>query len=323
MNLTDLIVTIATSTAALVAIIGGFLISRVISLTSEQSSIARRLREGMNEYQARESLLTKLENELLNEDAEDFIEKYYIKLTFKGSSVNEIFKKQKFRGRTEEELESYIQNLKKVYEDLKKLTKNGQDTDLEFDAFYNLYFSYKEIEFPDKKQWYEKLYREMQDIKSRERSTLEAASYGLYSIHEIDDYDPTEYLIDPDFFTKNGSDTAKKVDHLKTEMGILRLQVVGQSKILQDFGKPEGVGVGLCVLIYASAVSIVWPTMLLPYNVGEYNDKLTKQVLLGLFYSHLVFLFGYLGFYIRYLLKNKSKELAGKMLSDMGFKSPK
>ena len=42
-DLSNFIVTIATSTAALIAIIGGFLISRVISLTSEQSSIAKEI----------------------------------------------------------------------------------------------------------------------------------------------------------------------------------------------------------------------------------------------------------------------------------------
>src|SRR5699024_3830435 len=57
MNLEVLISTIVTSTAALIAIIGGFLVSRVITLSSEQNGINRKLRELNNEINAKKNLL--------------------------------------------------------------------------------------------------------------------------------------------------------------------------------------------------------------------------------------------------------------------------
>ena len=45
MDLTSLISTIITSTAALVAIIGGFLVSRVISISGEQNAEVKKLKE--------------------------------------------------------------------------------------------------------------------------------------------------------------------------------------------------------------------------------------------------------------------------------------
>lgn len=57
MDLNGLISTIISSTAALVAIIGGFLVSRVISLSSEKNSIVRRLREINNDLKSKKRVV--------------------------------------------------------------------------------------------------------------------------------------------------------------------------------------------------------------------------------------------------------------------------
>lgn len=77
MDLNPLITTIVTATAALTAIIGGFLISRVITLSSEQSSIRRRLREIKIDITAKEQLYIEAEKNLLEEDREDIYIYHY------------------------------------------------------------------------------------------------------------------------------------------------------------------------------------------------------------------------------------------------------
>lgn len=62
MDLNILISTIITATAALVAIIGGFLVSRVITMASEKQSIERRLKEIDNDLKIKKEMLDNIEN---------------------------------------------------------------------------------------------------------------------------------------------------------------------------------------------------------------------------------------------------------------------
>jgi len=68
MDLNILISTIVTATAALVAIIGGFLVSRVITMASERKGIER-IRELKNDLSAKRKMYDRAELVLLNEDA--------------------------------------------------------------------------------------------------------------------------------------------------------------------------------------------------------------------------------------------------------------
>ena len=72
-DLNILISTIISATAALVAIIGGFLVSRVITLSSEKNSIVRRLKEINNELSNKQEILDRVELILLEDDVDDFI----------------------------------------------------------------------------------------------------------------------------------------------------------------------------------------------------------------------------------------------------------
>jgi hypothetical protein len=100
MDLNTLISNIVTSTAALVAIIGGFLISRVIiTLSSEKTGVKRKLNEVKNGVFAKEEMFKKIEQDILDEDAEDFIDYNYKDLLFNEKSFEEIVGIEGFRNR--------------------------------------------------------------------------------------------------------------------------------------------------------------------------------------------------------------------------------
>ena len=63
-----LISTIVISTAAVVAFIGGFLISRVITLSSVQTGVERKLKEVKNDVFAKEEMIKKIEQDILIEE---------------------------------------------------------------------------------------------------------------------------------------------------------------------------------------------------------------------------------------------------------------
>ena len=101
MDLNTLISNIVTSTAALVAIIGGFLISRVIiTLSSGKTGVKRKLNEVKNDVFAKEEMFKKIEQDILDEDAEDFIDYNYKDLLFNEKYFEEIVGIEGFRNRS-------------------------------------------------------------------------------------------------------------------------------------------------------------------------------------------------------------------------------
>lgn len=299
MDLSELIATIVTSTAALIAIIGGFLISRVITLASEQSGIRRRLREMRNDIFAKEIALQDVKNDLLDEDGEDFIEMYYKKIIFEGKSINDIFRGEMgYRGRTINEMEPYVQNFQEVFEDISKLTNAGETLDRISKKIENPY----DLKYPHRKRWYKLLFDDFELIKQeKERTTspwataIEGQSYKNISTNTLN--------IETERYEQKNRDCTK----LKDVLTVLRIQFIEQNKIFEDYGKPKGLWWGLFVLAYASVVGIAYPISLLPYQEGINNDAVIKKLLLSFFYSQLAFLFIYLGIYM-FVLTKKVKE---------------
>lgn len=116
-DLNILIGTIVTATAALVAILGGFLVSRVLTLSSEQNGIRRRIREIGKDILVKKDMLSRIENDILEEDVDDFIYENYEEILFKDKDFEEILSNEDFRGRKENEFKPYIDELKAVYDD--------------------------------------------------------------------------------------------------------------------------------------------------------------------------------------------------------------
>ncbi|TYS14281.1 hypothetical protein FZC78_19185 [Rossellomorea vietnamensis] len=91
---------------------------------------------------------------------------------------------------------------------------------------------------------------------------------------------------------------------IRTELQSLEEQKLKQKSKIESNSKPAGIWSGLVVLFYACLVGICWPSMLLPYPLDTFNDGLTKNVLLILFYSELFVIFLYLVINIRKLTRN-------------------
>ncbi|MED4798869.1 hypothetical protein P9684_03245 [Bacillus atrophaeus] len=294
MDLNGLISTITTSTAALVAIIGGFLVSRVISLSSEQTGIKRRIREIDNDLLAKKELLQNIENYLLEEDAKDFL-KDNIKKLLQMESLSEIINEDKYNYRSEEELKPYFNEMQNIMQELFTLFDKLEELDDDFDDFYKKNNHHlKDIE---KRDLYEFAYDGMMDWVSSQSQSSDPFALALNYRPPISNL-PSVNL--------EYRDKKREHDRLYDDIRVLELQIEEQRKILNDYGKPRGVWGGFAVLVYACIVGIIYPSMLLPYPTDTYNDNLTKYWLLILFFSQLVALFVYLGFAMFKLMKDES-----------------
>jgi hypothetical protein len=295
MDLNGLISTITTSTAALVAIIGGFLVSRVISLSSEQTGIKRKVREVKNDLMAKKELLQNVENYLLYDDAKQFLKDNILKI-LKKESLSIIINKDKRNYRSEEELNPFFKDMEDIIEDLYRLFDRLEEIEDDFGDFFikNKHL----LRNVEKKEFYEIAYEGMIDWVNSEHSEINTLGLAGISIKTF----PLIPVVNLEYKEKEREQT-----RLMDDIRVLGLQIDEQRKILDDYGKPQWVWGGLAVLVYACFVGIVYPSMLLPYPENIYNDDLTKKFLLILFFSQLVSLIFYLGFAM-YKLTNDKEE---------------
>ncbi|MCG5105037.1 hypothetical protein [Oceanobacillus alkalisoli] len=283
MNLEILISTIVTSTAALIAIIGGFLVSRVITLSSEQNGINRKLREINNEITAKEDTLSQVTDYIISEDAFDFIRDNVEELSKGKISLEEIHKEDRFTGLSLEQLYPYVKEYESIFNEVKDLVS-------QFDSVPSDFYKFKkrlstEVSQPGKLDWYELAYDYIYE-------SLPSKNSGYPYLPDISSLSNLHKTVPPvNHYYRN---QVKIKEQLETELAVLKLQKIEQDKILTEYGKPNGVWSGLAVLIYSGIVGIAYPVTLLPYPPNTYNDSLTKVVLIILFLSELVALFGYL-----------------------------
>ncbi|GMA64214.1 hypothetical protein NZD89_02515 [Alicyclobacillus fastidiosus] len=297
MDLDILVSTIITATAALVAIIGGFLVSRVIAISSERGGIERRLREINNDLSAKEAMLKRVELTLLEQDVEDFIRDNHEKILLEEKSLDELLADDKNRYYpSAEELKPYIDELKQIQEELMDLIQSSEDdiTSLTFDEFA----SGVSFKLSHRKEWYELTYNTLKKLSAKRENTL--ASVFSYPL-------PLDIPVISNARIQTYREKVKERDRLRDEVHILKMQKDGQIKILGDYGKPIGLWSGLFVLIYSCIVGIGYPSIYLPCPKNVYNDTFIKWLLIGLFFSELIALFIYLIFALYRLTKSKEE----------------
>lgn len=290
-DLNTLISTIISATAALVAIIGGFLVSRVVTLSSEKNAITRRLREINNELSNKQEMLDRIELILLEDDVDDFIHENATDILIYEKSVEDILKEDDSSGLTAEELNPYITKLHEIFEHLTTLIKETDD-DYTIPNNFNDFAKDYCIQIDEHKDWYDLVYRTLWNAIPAKPS-----SNSLWGFHNLD-----ALAINPSLLNSVSPvtsqiyrDRIKERNGLEDEVQILNGMKEEQEKILSDYGNISGLWSGLAVLIYACIVGIAIPSMLLPYPLNTFDDVATKQLLLILFYSELIALFVYLG----------------------------
>jgi hypothetical protein len=296
LDLNGLISTIISSTAALVAIIGGFLVSRVISLSSEKNSIVRRLREINNDLKSKKELLNTIEIDLLEDDIDSFINEYSKEIIIENKPFDELLEYDKSYNLTVEQLKPYIVELLSIRDEIINLMDDAESLPEEFNDFIRI----NGFNINDRIEWYELVYQTLYD----EIMKSSYSSYGPLGIKV-----PTPPNLIPARLNlveqQIHRDKIKEFQRLQNEIEVLKVRKDEQEKILNDYAKPNGLWGGFFVLIYSCVVGIAYPSTLLPYPKDVYNDELTQCFLLVLFFSQLIVLFLYLGIAMYRLTKNK------------------
>lgn len=289
MDLTSLISTIIGSTAALVAIIGGFLVSRVISLSNDQSFLKRKLDEINITIESKTDLVNSITKFLFEDDLEDFVTKENMKLLIKDYSLEEIIIEDEYTYLSKEELEPYFHILLEIKDEIFKLNKVDGNTLSELEEK----IEQKKIKHIERSAWYSIMLDAIKDV-------LFPSTKGW--IAEIKYKSTVPPSVNTDY-----RDKQREKEQLIYEIEFLHKQKLEQERAINDQLETKWVWSGIGVLIYSSIIGILYPATLLPYKTNFYNDAQTKVFLLILFGSCLFSIFIYLIFAINKITNYKNK----------------
>lgn len=303
-----LLATCAQSAAALVAIIGGFLISRIITLSSERNGIITRLSEVKNELDCKEIELEKINRKIIESDAEDFIEESLEEIIHRGGdiTIDDLVEEHKKSGLSRNDLQPYFDRIidftKQAYNQIKEQIDRTNESDEEFPEEFSEFK--KLIEIPEGA---ERVYKGVFDYFSelRERVNKEMMSrYGLPTYSHLNYKMPT--ITSPIISVAESQSYNQLVrDRRLLENECLRIE--GQYNELYNrllsLGKPKGIHWGIFALSYFSLVGIVYPITLIPISVKEFSLFHRFSVVV-LFASGLLMVLLYLIISLRQLTEN-------------------
>ena len=316
--------TIAQSTAALVAILGGFVISRIMALSSEKNSII----EKISELEGRKSILqTKLqefENDMhlramlwfrqdsvnaIANDPDLDIDELIKKEIYPGENIE---RKGEFAGKLIEKSRHYHSVFTKDLEHLERLPIESGGLGREGIIFTNKFEEKLAIVIALK-------LNEDRDRKARElleTQFADPANAGNMTLQMqvrmnrlSDKYRPSatqqvqNYLKDPWVARNHGTTPEKRLETLDA-IRSLELEEKVYRDLLSKKTEPSGLRLGFVVLFYFAVVGIMIPVMVMSRNPVRLRGS-GRDLIIVLFGSGLLSLIGYIGLSMRAVLIRK------------------
>lgn len=288
----------AQCSATIVAILGGFIASRLLTINSERRELLIKIRDLDEEIRFKESRIDELEKIMLNEDMDDFIKDKLDEL-LEERPIEDVFTVAESRGYDIEDYRPGWENaLATVRQARCYFAKNPDKIQSEFDdiakkQLENLYDLTYEI--------WEKVYKN-ERIEARSQTASYGSNFPLMGV-DIAAFDVPSvgysYADAMNYRDNNrelGAETAN-VEWLKKQ----RESFIQRKKALT---KPNGMGKGIFVFVFFSIIGIVFPIALMPFATGQYMPIL-KWVDIGLF---VIGLFSVVWYLISFLKADAKSE---------------
>jgi hypothetical protein len=278
-----LLSTVVQSTAAFIAIVAGFILSRLLALSAEKSGLETRVRDIELQLKIKIQTIISIKEHLLKWDATNFLEDSdALILRNKGDiSLVDAMSIAANCERDEDELRPYwddvISTTKDAFRVVNDFFSNAEGAK-DFDVFLKglgLNLSH------DHWKRYHRVFNYFIDQYESNRNS----SFPNFSI----------LTTIPEFRTKDetGKELKRDIQKLEQDKNALETQVSDLKSQLKNLGQPKGVTLGMVVLVYFAVVGIVIPVFLLPFPPEQFTPILQCGVFL-LFFSGLLSFFAYL-----------------------------
>ncbi|WP_022795070.1 hypothetical protein [Marinococcus halotolerans] len=250
--------TIITSSAALVAIIAGFLVSRVISISSEQNAIHRRIkslrinRDGMKER--RKNLEQRIEGEeykLL--ESYYYLEPFMLQMDIRGlisgnditrastESLYQLINKDDFNVLSEEQIRKHIGKIRSyLYKWGDAYAVDSQVITHDFNKVYELI---EHDDFPDDRAKERRLYSLFIDLVTP----------------RVNDNSKIQI--------KQTNEHGENLKQLDNDISSLDREIEGQQHLLTEYANPSGVYGALVVLSLSIILGVIIPSIVLTLQI--------------------------------------------------------
>lgn len=280
---------IAQSSAALVAIIGGFLVSRLISMSSEKRALQQRRQELVARRRLAKEQWRSAHEERLDESQDWFLDHHLDRLVSSqgGVEVEELLEEFVPLGSSDDEMRPYAERLKAIVQDAYEAVTHAFNGP-EFPSGDVDHLQSRGVNVPP----------EHETIFSRVGSAIAAQRRGP---RPGTTPFPAVISTSVDTDVRRQEARIERERSLYAELQAFDAEVGLVDEQLMRLSAPEGVGAAVAVLTYLSVVGIVVPLAMMasrPVVAG----LVARRLQLGLFVSGLIVLLAYIAWMVRRVL---------------------
>lgn len=295
-DLTAVLTTIAAASASIVAILGGFIASKLIAISSERSAALERFKQINEELDFHISERKKIQAENDEDDALDFIRDTIDDL-YDGNSLENVYLSVDHPGISIDHLKPYWDRAVTLNEKYREQI-DKHDTLNEDCIPESLLLAVKEDDFG-----YEVLLALGKKQKKKIRA-LEREREKINNPFGIALPDISDYVVDIPAVTGNGYVYHKNCDAIQEQdsaIALLGLHKKQCNEQIQTLKKPRGMKLGLVIFALFTICCIIAPLIASPFATESYKAfVIVKAVFLGLFGIGLISIFGYLVYLLKW-----------------------
>lgn len=297
-----LLSTSAQSAAAIVAIVAGFILSRVLALSADRNGIESRLNEIRSSLRFKSTEHDKLNERIVRWDAQDFLEDVAEKIAeARGEiSLEELIEESDFTRLSKDELEPYydeaVKITKRAYELFQKhpLKSDPPQTVGNYLEQINVKVSDDELTF----------YSPVYQLLRKQYRNRKHGSLGFVGDSFSDGRIDLSSIINPGIQVDKYTQLVRDRDSMQLEVRWLKNQEEELLQKLNHTGRPKGLWLGVIALIYFSITGIIVPIIWLPVSSERFTVT-HKWIVVTCFISGLLFVLGYLVWSIWHLSKKE------------------
>lgn len=304
-----LLSTCAQASAAIIAVIGGFFVNRIMVSYSEKNGIINELNDINNKLNFKLHALGELNKKIITMDQEVFFEKCEVDIIKKASTAYE-------KGEDLDKLEDcfdeyYIKynEHEREYDELKPYFDEKVDIIKKAFLFFN--FNSNNIRYINENlekfiidsnieaenyEIYKNVFKAM--TEKNEKITSRVLSNRSYISHVSSKIDKLKAIPRLQKYEKYISSK----EYLEIEIKFLEQQKEQLESKMNYFEKPKGLVWSILIFIYFSIVGIIYPMSLMPMSAKNFTYE-CKITVIGLFISGVVLVFTYLALSVKGIWK--------------------
>ena len=284
-DLTTVLTTVAACSASIVAIVGGFIASKLIAINAERDEVDTRISELDEEIEFFTEERDMLQELLDEDDALDFICGNIIYIVNR-SSLDDAYKEEERPRLEKEALQPYWSKAEKTYSQYRAIVKktmnnyeeNEDGVPVEAAKIFTQDFEYA-------------ICKKICEHIEGQKSPFSALHRGLVATVQTG---------------KWYADTQEKVMSADNKITYLTLQKKQQETRFKALKKPKGMKLGLALFAIFSVVNIIYPLSLSPYATDNYRCYFqTKIFVISAFAVGLALIMLYLVYLLHWSNKKK------------------